>query len=364
MNNRKKAFVGLSGGVDSSVSAALLQDEGYDVTGVFMKVWEAPFLPCTWREERRDAQRVAAHLGIPLLTLDLSEIYKKNVVDTFVAAYARGETPNPDVLCNKEIKFGAFYDFAKKEGADIIATGHYARTDTKDGATRLLRSVDTEKDQTYFLWTIGQEVIRNTRFPIGNMVKDEVRRIGEKKGLPNAYKKDSQGICFLGDVDMATFLREFIPVESGNVEDEDGKIIGTHDGAILYTIGERRGFSVVVQETESRPWFVVDKDVKRNVLVVAHRDNGKNEVGRGVRTITIDAWHTISGHTAESELEKGGISVSLRYRQEPIPATWSEEVPSQLALSVPVEGIASGQSAVLYRNEECLGGAVIAQTVQ
>ncbi len=363
MIKKKRVFVGLSGGVDSSVSAALLLGAGCDVTGVFMKVWEPPFLPCTWREERRDAQRVAAHLGIPLLTLDLSDTYKQRVVDTFVAAYARGETPNPDVLCNKEIKFGAFYDFAKSEGADAIATGHYAEVRPSGEQMRLMRSVDKEKDQTYFLWTIRQEVLRDTLFPVGGLLKEEVRRIAERKGLPNARKKDSQGICFLGDVDMATFLREFIPVEPGKVEDEDGRVLGDHGGAVLYTVGERRGFSVTTSGTDSRPWFVIKKDLARNVLVVAHRDDKGNEsMYHGTRAIEVNAWHMISGNDPALDLAKEGISVSLRYRQRPVPAMWNKDIPDRLTLSLGEEGIASGQSAVLYRGDECLGGGEIVRT--
>jgi tRNA-specific 2-thiouridylase len=359
MSTKKRVFVGMSGGVDSSVSASILVDAGYDVTGVFIKVWEAPFLPCTWREERRDAQRVAAHLGIPLLTLDLADVYKKSVVDTFVSAYARGETPNPDVLCNKEIKFGAFYDFAKREGADYIATGHYAVRGEEEGRATLLRSADTEKDQTYFLWTISQEVLRRTLFPVGAYVKDEVRTIAKKKGLPTAQKKDSQGICFLGDVDMAIFLKEFISVEPGNVEDDTGKVIGTHDGALLYTLGERHGFRVGATDTESRPYYVVAKDVTRNVLVVARRSPSGEDHAHEARMVEVGEWHTISGESVTSVLPKGNLSALLRYRQDPFSVTWEEGHPHRIVLSTGLHGIAVGQSAVLYREGECLGGGII-----
>lgn len=359
MKFKKRVFVGLSGGVDSSVSAYLLMRAGYEVTGVFIKVWEAPFLPCTWREERRDAQRVAAHLGIPLLTLDLADVYKKSVVDAFVASYARGETPNPDVLCNKEIKFGAFYEFAKHEGADSIATGHYAMKRQDGERATLLRSADTEKDQTYFLWTITQDVLRDTLFPVGTYVKDEVRRVAKRKGLPTAKKKDSQGICFLGDVDMATFLKEFISVESGNVEDDTGKVVGTHDGALLYTLGQRHGFRVNATDTQSHPWFVVGKDVARNVLTVAHRGADENKRTHEVGWVEVDRWHTISGESVTSVLSGGDLSVSLRYRQDPFPVRWNVETPRRIELSAGIHGIAVGQSAVLYRKGECLGGGII-----
>lgn len=358
---RKKGhvFVGMSGGVDSSVSASLLLSAGYHVSGVFIKVWEPPFLPCTWREERREAQRAAAHLGIPLLTLDLGEHYKKSVVDDFVAAYARGETPNPDVLCNREIKFGAFYEFAKREGANFIATGHYAQRSDVRGRSRLMRSADEEKDQTYFLWTLKQEVLKDTLFPIGGMLKSEVRRIADRAGLPNARKKDSQGICFLGDVDMATFLREFIPVDPGDVVDETGKVIGRHDGAILYTLGERHGFTVTTRTTESRPWFVVGKDISKNRLVVAQKiEISSGDVERPSSVSVVD-WHMISGDPAEKVLSEEGLTASLRYHQAPIPVRWDPERPLTLKSGVLLRDIAVGQSAVLYRNGECLGGGMI-----
>jgi tRNA-uridine 2-sulfurtransferase len=367
MSIKKKVFVGMSGGVDSSVSAALLIDAGYDVIGVFIKVWEAPFLPCTWREERRDAQRVAAHLGIPLVTLDLADVYKKSVVDTFVASYARGETPNPDVLCNKEVKFGAFYDFAMREGADFIATGHYAQVQSSGNTEkieekkmhRLMRSVDTEKDQTYFLWTIKQEVLQKTLFPIGHLHKSEVRKIAEQKGLPNAVKKDSQGICFLGDVDMATFLKEFITVESGNVEDMSGNVIGTHDGAVLYTLGERHGFRVAAKDIDARPWFVVRKDVTRNVIIVGHKDAVPPPVHTS--TVHVHEWHMISGRASTEILSQGPFCASLRYRQDPFSVLWHKEQPFRIELPAGSEAFASGQSVVVYRNNECLGGGSISQ---
>jgi tRNA-specific 2-thiouridylase len=281
------------------------------------------------------------------------------VVDAFVAAYAQGETPNPDVLCNKEVKFGAFYEFAKREGADHIATGHYAIQTCKEGYATLVRSVDTEKDQTYFLWAISQEVLRDTLFPVGIYVKEEVRQIAQKKGLPTAQKKDSQGICFLGDVDMATFLKEFIPVEPGNVEDDTGKIIGTHDGVILYTLGERRGFRVTTVDAHSRPWFVVKKDVARNVLVVAHRDSEPGDRTHQTVWVEVGEWHMISGNSALSILSQGDLSLSLRYRQDPFPVTWDARMPRRMELPLGIHGIAIGQSAVVYRERECLGGGVV-----
>ncbi len=347
----------MSGGVDSSVSAYLLKKAGHDVVGVFMKVWEAPFLPCTWREERRDAERVAAHLGIPLITLDLANVYKKDVVDAFVSSYKKGETPNPDVLCNREVKFGAFFDFAMEQGADAIATGHYARVEHASSGARLLRARDKEKDQTYFLWTIKQQVLQKTFFPIGHLQKSEVRDIANHAGIPTAMKKDSQGICFLGHVDMATFLREFLQVTPGDVEDEFGKVIGTHDGTVLYTLGERHGFRVSPQFTESKALFVVRKDVERNVLVVAPKQSDT----RFVNQVRLREVHLISGKDFTAECRTGDISASLRYHQHDISVHLKSDS-GELVLDKPVEAIAPGQSMVLYRTEECLGGGVVEES--
>ena len=257
---KKKVFVGMSGGVDSSVSVALLKVatpnnfsklfgrptpegfSGYEVVGVFIKVWQADFLPCTWREERREAMRAAAHLGIPLITLDLEKEYKDEVVDYMIREYSMGRVPNPDVMCNKHVKFGAFLEFAKKNGADFIATGHYARIQSSHHTLppkpySLLMGVDAEKDQSYFLWTLTQDQLAHTLFPVGHLQKSEVRDLAKEFGLPNAEKKDSQGLCFMGAVDMADFLKHYLKTEVGNVLDKDGNIIGTHQGAILYTIG-------------------------------------------------------------------------------------------------------------------------------
>ncbi|MEK7118469.1 MAG: tRNA 2-thiouridine(34) synthase MnmA, partial [Patescibacteria group bacterium] len=239
---KRKVFVGLSGGVDSSVSAALLKEQGYDVVGVFIKVWQADFLPCTWREERRDAMRAAAHLNIPFLTLDLEKEYKKEVVDYMIREYGAGRIPNPDVMCNKHVKFGAFLDFAKKHGADFIATGHYSRVVSRQesvGSRKfvLLKGADKEKDQSYFLWTLTQAQLAHTLFPVGHLKKSQVRLLARKFGLSNAEKKDSQGLCFIGAIDMAKFLKQYLHTEKGDVRNENGDIVGTHDGALLYTIG-------------------------------------------------------------------------------------------------------------------------------
>jgi tRNA-specific 2-thiouridylase len=364
----KKIFVGMSGGVDSSVSAALLQEQGYDVVGVFIKVWQADFLPCTWREERREAMRAAAHLRIPFLTLDLEKEYKEGVVDYMIREYGAGRVPNPDVMCNKYVKFGAFLDFAKKNGADFIATGHYAQIQAS-GVRRqeegnadatiyhLFAGVDKEKDQSYFLWTLTQEQLAHTLFPVGHLEKTEVRALARKYGLPNAEKKDSQGLCFMGAVDMAEFLKHYLDTTPGNVVDEEGNVIGTHDGALLYTIGQRHGFTTQKQQVNEAPYFVVGKDMEHNTLTVAHRTlQGET---RRITDISVIDLHLIASETLSGQKE---IKARIRYRGDLFPALINKAVTGNLCyVTFPetIEGVATGQSIVFYYKEECLGGGII-----
>ncbi|HEY4510981.1 MAG TPA: tRNA 2-thiouridine(34) synthase MnmA, partial [Candidatus Paceibacterota bacterium] len=240
MKEKKKVYVGLSGGVDSAVSAALLQEKGYEVVGVFIKTWHPDFFPCTESEDRLSAMRVAVRLGIPFTTLDLSDTYRREVAEEMIGEYKKGRTPNPDVLCNKSVKFGGFYDFAVSEGADYIATGHYARTENG----LLFTGKDSAKDQSYFLWMVPSSVLSRTLFPLGLLTKGEVRARARALGLPNAARPDSQGICFLGDISMKDFLSHYIELKDGDVLDEKGSVIGRHKGSILYTIGERHGFEI------------------------------------------------------------------------------------------------------------------------
>lgn len=356
----KKIFVGMSGGVDSSVSAALLQEQGYEVIGVFIKVWQADFLPCTWREERREAMRAAAHLRIPFLTLDLEKEYKEGVVDYMIREYGAGRVPNPDVMCNKQVKFGAFLDFAKKNGADFIATGHYARIqkhNEQNTIYKLLAGVDAEKDQSYFLWTLTQEQLAHTLFPVGHLQKSEVRALAHTYGLPNAEKKDSQGLCFMGAVDMAEFLKHYLQTQSGAVIDQEGKVIGTHEGALLYTIGQRHGFRIQNQHINEAPYFVVSKDMLNNTLTVAHRTY--EEKTKEMSEILVTDLHVI---TKETLCDKKGIYARSRYRGElfPITISTSEAMDTfRISFLKTIEGVAAGQSIVFYRGDDCLGGAVI-----
>lgn len=345
MNGRKKVFVGMSGGVDSSVSALLLKQQGYDVTGVFIKVWQPDFIECTWKEDRLDAMRVAALLDIPFLTLDLEEEYKKGVIDYMIEEYRAGRTPNPDVMCNREVKFGAFLKWAKKQGADFVATGHYARTDEET----LLISEDTNKDQTYFLWTLKKELLPSILFPIGHLEKSEVRNIAEKYNLPVSSKKDSQGLCFVGTIDIKTLLKEYIKEEKGDVITESGDVIGTHDGVMFYTIGERHGFTVTKKGTNDKPYFVVSKDFTSNTLTVSNvppqESNGE------IFTLDQTNW--------TREIKVGDIyEARARYRA-PLARV---EIMDSLHIKVIGGDITKtvGQSLVLYDKKRCIGGGIVA----
>lgn len=379
----KKVFVGMSGGVDSSVSAALLKEQGYDVTGVFIKVWQADFLPCNWREERRDAMRVAAHLSIPFVTLDLEKEYKEEVVDYMIREYAAGRIPNPDVMCNKHVKFGAFYAYAKTQGAELIATGHYARKEsqaishksqeysTTHGSDKsllqletcnfkLLTGVDKEKDQSYFLWTIDQDVLSHTLFPVGHLEKNQVRELASRFGLPNAEKKDSQGLCFMGKIDMSDFLKHYLRTIPGNVLSEDGSVIGTHNGALLYTIGQRKGFETQKISEHEEPYFVIAKDIDANTVTVAHRT--KHDVSPVASLVHVSGVHIIHPGRLKTTSEIP-LFARIRYRGELFPVevkgVRSEGGECEVRFMHSVEGIAPGQSLVFYRGDECEGGAVI-----
>lgn len=356
MNKKGKVFVGMSGGVDSSVSAMLLKEEGYDVVGVFIKVWQADFLPCTWREERRDAMRAAAHIGIPFLTLDLEQEYKHNVVDYMIREYAKGRVPNPDVMCNKHVKFGGFLEFAKKHGANFVATGHYARTKRENDIYHLYTGIDTEKDQSYFLWTLTQEQLAQVIFPVGALTKPEVRELARKAELPNATKKDSQGLCFMGPVDMAEFLKHYIVCAKGEVEDADGHIIGVHEGAMLYTIGQRHGFSTEKATSSENPYFVIKKDIPKNTITVAHRKPILEER----QNFKVEQLNDITG-TLKEVLKD--VTAQIRYRGSRYPVLINRRDQDTNLLHIELlsseQYIASGQSIVLYQHDECLGGGVI-----
>lgn len=365
----KKVYIGMSGGVDSSVSAALLKRAGYDVTGVFIKVWQPDWLECNWREDRRDAMRVAAHLGIPFVTHDLEKEYKKDVVDYMIDEYKAGRTPNPDVMCNKSVKFGAFYDWAIANGADYVATGHYAQImnrvecrkvegEGENGSAKdlnLVVSADENKDQSYFLWTLRTEQLSKVLFPIGDMTKPEVRELARKFKLPTAEKKDSQGLCFIGKVDMKEFLSHYIETKQGDVLDENGKGIGTHPGALLFTIGERHGFVVNKKTPTEKPYFVVAKDNKKNTITVSDRDVRMHDSLSQKIEICNTNW---IGGTPIIGKKYSGRS---RYRQ-PLENLVIEKIiggGAVVAFDRIQSTITPGQSIVIYDGQVCMGGGVI-----
>lgn len=357
---KERVFVGMSGGVDSSVSAALLKRAGYDVTGVFIKVWQPDWIECDWRAERLDAMRAAAHLDIPFATVDLEREYKEGVIDYMIREYAAGRTPNPDVMCNREVKFGAFWRWAKAQGADYIATGHYAQNKaTKGGLQRLIVSKDLNKDQTYFLWTLRQDDLAHIIFPVGDMTKDEVRAAARRFGLPNADKKDSQGLCFIGKVDVKGFLARYIDAQPGKVLDETGREIGAHPGALLFTIGERHGFTISgeAKTPADQPLYVVGKDAAANTITVSATKGG----GAGKRDLLTArlssiSWIGIAPQPGEAILARS------RYREE-LQRCELVEGGSTVRFADPQATLAPGQSLVLYRpcsdGMECLGGGVI-----
>ncbi len=348
----KTVFVGLSGGVDSSVAAFRLLKQGYKVVGVFIKVWHPDWLECNWEEERLDAMRVAAHLGIPFLTCDAEEDYRRDVGEYFVREYQAGRVPNPDVMCNRYVKFGAFLRFALRNGADYIATGHYARVMEDEGVFRLYKGVDRNKDQSYFLWTLTQNELSHLLLPIGDTNKEDIRKEAEKAGLPTAVKKDSQGVCFLGHIDIPHFLSHYTELSSGPVLDIHGNRIGTHKGALVYTLGQRHGFIIDNKSTASAPHFVVAKDMESNTVIV---DTAPPVVVPGSHIyLESVSW------TAEPPKFDATVSAMSRYRQEPFIAKLALEGDEIVVYpEVEVEKPPAGQSCVLYQGDECIGGGVI-----
>lgn len=370
---KKTVFVGLSGGVDSAVSAAILSDAGYKVVGVFIKTWHPDFLVCNEEKERVDAMRVAAALDIPFLTFDFKDIYKKGVADYMIREYRNGRTPNPDVMCNKEVKFGAFLKKAISMGADYVATGHYARVvDFKNFAagrfqpegggmarnflksTTLLKGIDSTKDQSYFLWTLKQEQLKNILFPVGNFKKTEVRKLAKKFDLPISEKKDSQGICFLGAVDLKDFLKHYIKQKKGKVLDIEGRVIGYHDGAVFYTLGERHGFTVTKKGPTDGAYYIVGKDVKKNILIVSQNKNSPNSNAKS--DIRIENTNWISGIPSDAK----SYTAQIRYHGEFLSCKLKniKSNMSQVIFEKPIL-VASGQSCVVYDKDKCLGGGII-----
>ena len=341
MITKKTVFVGLSGGVDSAVSAAFLKKAGYEVVGVFIKTWHPDFLVCNEEEERHDAMRVAAHLDIPFLTFDLENVYKKEVADYMIREYRAGRTPNPDVMCNKEAKFGAFLQKAVSMGADYVATGHYAQNRNPS----LIKGIDPLKDQSYFLWTLTQEQLEKILFPIGHLKKTEVRKLAKKFNLPVAEKKDSQGICFLGAVDLKEFLKHYIKEKNGKVVNEDGEVIGHHDGVVFHTLGERHGFVITKKGSNDSRYYIVGRDIKKNLLIVS---NKQDENSKNLNTYKIENTNWISGMPKENK----NYTAQIRYHGEFLPCTIKCQTPSvgEVIFTKPVMA-APGQSIDVYDSD-------------
>lgn len=352
MHKDETVYVGLSGGVDSSVAALRLKNAGYNVTGVFIKVWHPDFLVCNWEQERLDAMRVAAQLDIPFLTCDAMDAYKDEVADYFISEYKAGRTPNPDVMCNRYVKFGAFLKFAEEHCADYIATGHYVQVQEKNGAFSLHRGIDTGKDQSYFLWTLTQKQLRKILLPVGDTTKSNIRKEAKKAGIPTAKKKDSQGICFLGHVDIPEFLSHYEDLKEGVVLNAKGETIGKHQGALVYTIGQRHGFTVSTGDTARQPYYVSEKSIKKNSITVST----EKPIIRKSEPLELELVNWI-----QKPSEKDTLEVQIRYRQTPFEATLIKpsETTATLTLNADTERPAVGQSCVMYLGSECIGGGII-----
>lgn len=345
----KKVFVGLSGGVDSSVTAALLKEQGYDVTGVYMKNWsqDLPGMPCPWKEDYQDAKRVAVQLGIPFKMYDFQKEYRQKVVDYMLAEYLSGRTPNPDIMCNQEVKFKIFLETCLEDGADMIATGHYARV--KDG--KMLRAKDDNKDQTYFLYRVTEGALKHTLFPLGEYIKPEVRKLAEKFGLVTATKKESMGICFVGKVGIKDFLiHELGPQQPGNIVDEKGVVLGKHDGAIFYTIGQRHGLDV----GGGLPYYVTGKDMKKNEVYVTTKLDDEN--------LWTKELELVDAHWINTTPEDGSkVQVRTRHRAPLIDAELKIiDDHLRLILKDEIRAATAGQSTVVYTGQQVLGGGILA----
>ena len=360
---KTKVIVGMSGGVDSSVTALLLKQQGYVVEGLFMKNWDEDDGTeyCTAQQDMSDAQSVADMLKIPLHSVNFASEYWDDVFQIFLQEYKSGRTPNPDILCNKEIKFKVFLDYAELLGGDYIATGHYARTSTKNGRTYLLKGIDDSKDQSYFLHAVNEAAFSRTLFPIGEMKKTEVRKIAEEYGLITAKKKDSTGICFIGERRFKDFLEQYLPGQPGNIESSDGDIIGQHSGLMYYTLGQRQGLGVGgLKTSDDNPWYVSGKDLSRNTLIAVQ---GGSHPLLFSDSLKVSELHWINGLPEEiikNENTDFSCQAKTRYRQDDQQCqVIKTEGGYLMKFNTPQRSLTPGQSVVLYRDSICLGGGVI-----
>src|SRR5688572_2056839 len=363
MTSRKRIVVGMSGGVDSSVAALLLKREGHDVVGLFMKNWEDDDTDeyCSSRTDLVDAVAVAERIGIEIDAVNFSAEYKERVFTGFLAEYQAGRTPNPDVLCNAEIKFRAFLDHALALGADYIATGHYAQVREVDGLHQLLKAEDGSKDQSYFLYRLTQRQLAKTMFPLGRLDKREVREIARREGLPNHDKPDSTGICFIGERPFRDFLNRYLPADPGHIYSLDGRLLGRHMGLMFYTLGQRQGLGIGGQrDGDGDAWYVVDKDMKRNRLLVVQGRDSRALYSHRLTAVQL-SW--ISGSSAPCNWVYGG---KTRYRQKDSPCAIVECTTERCTIDFAEAqwAVTPGQSVVLYESRVCLGGGIIEEAVR
>ena len=363
VNTPKKVVVGMSGGVDSSVSAYLLQQQGYHVVGLFMKNWEEDDTEeyCSASVDLADAQAVCDKLNIKLHTINFAAEYWDNVFEHFLSEYKAGRTPNPDILCNKEIKFKAFLEYAAEDlGADYIATGHYVRKRESNGKFELLRGVDNNKDQSYFLYTLSEAQIKQSLFPVGELEKPKVREIAQQLDLATAAKKDSTGICFIGERKFSDFLARYLPAKAGSIRTVDGEIIGKHQGLMYHTLGQRKGLGIGgLKQADDTPWYVVDKDLQNNELIVAQGHDHPALFSDG---LIASQLHWVDRKVVSKPFT---CTVKTRYRQEDIACQVNplSEDKIEVIFTHPVAAVTPGQSAVFYQEEVCLGGGIIGERI-
>ncbi len=362
---KKKIVVGLSGGVDSSVTALLLKEQGYEVTGLFMKNWEDDDTDeyCSSKQDLIDAVSIADKIGIDIEAVNFSAEYKDRVFANFLSEYKAGRTPNPDILCNAEIKFKAFLDHAMDMGADLIATGHYAQVrenPLKPGLFQLMKADDGSKDQSYFLYRLNQAQLSKTLFPLGQMLKREVREIARKAGLINAEKKDSTGICFIGERPFQEFLSKYLPREPGDIKTPEGKLVGRHEGLMYYTLGQRQGLKIGgSRESNGEPWFVAAKDMENNVLTVVQGHEHSLLLNDGLLASQLTWIDT------EQPITNWVYAAKTRYRQPDAPCEIDALTDSQVEIKFGQKqwAITPGQSAVVYESNVCLGGGIITAAI-